>query len=43
MTSGGHHSYAVAKDADSAVVLDKADKELVLVRSLTLCHMWKEI
>ncbi len=31
MTTGGHHSYGVAKDAASAAFLDKNDKELVLV------------
>jgi ABC-type multidrug transport system ATPase subunit len=31
MTTGGHHSYAVAKDAESAAILDEADEELVLV------------
>jgi hypothetical protein len=31
MTTGGHHSYAIAKDALSAAILDKADNELVLV------------
>ncbi len=38
MTTGGHHSHAVAKDAQSAAILDKADKELVLVRGFpSLC------
>ena len=31
MTTGGHHSYGVAKDAHSAELLDKSDKDLVLV------------
>jgi ABC-type multidrug transport system ATPase subunit len=34
MTTGGHHSYSIAKDAASAVILDKNDNELVLVRRL---------
>jgi ABC-type glutathione transport system ATPase component len=31
MTTGGHHSYGVARDKTSAEFLDKNDKELVLV------------
>ncbi len=31
MTTGGHHSYSVAKDVKSAEVLDKSDHELVMV------------
>ncbi len=36
MTTGGHHSYSIAKDAKAAEILDKSDKELVLVSSFHL-------
>ena len=32
MTTGGHHSYGVAKDAASAEIMDKDDKANVKVR-----------
>jgi hypothetical protein len=32
MTTKGHHSYGVAKDAASAEILDREDKALVKVR-----------
>ena len=32
MTTGGHHSYAVAKDKESAEVLDQDDEHSVMVR-----------
>jgi ABC-type multidrug transport system ATPase subunit len=38
MTTGGHHSYGVAKDAESAAILDKSDKEMVLVSSTALFY-----
>ncbi len=38
MTTGGHHSYSIAKDAASAAILDKNDEELVLVSSITIKH-----
>ena len=32
MTSGGHHSYGVAKDAQSAEILNRGDKNMIKVR-----------
>lgn len=36
MTSGGHHSYGTAKNAESAAFLDNGDKAMVKVRNITL-------
>ncbi len=40
MTTGGQHSYGVAKDAKSAEYLDKNDEELVLVRCILFSYFW---
>lgn len=42
MTSGGHHSYNVAKDEKSAVILDRDDEAMVKVwlYSRSICLVW---
>ena len=35
MTTGGHHSYSVAKDVASAEILDKSDKNMAQVGLLS--------
>jgi len=37
MTTGGHHSYNIAKDKESAAVLDEDDDHLVKVSVLANC------
>ncbi len=40
MTTGGHHSYSIAKDAQAAEMMDKSDHELVLVSDVTICIVY---